>query len=148
MAASASFALDIDLAKAGITVCDPGNPNQVYAAKELEKHLDLISGRKAGTSRIGAANAVFVIGKAALGMGEAKDFEAIAAVKGGKVHFWGDDGRCVDGKACGGSLFAVYAFLDKILGVKWVYPGDDGIVYRRLERISVKDGATDRYVPP
>lgn len=151
VAATAGFsasALDIDLERAGISVVDPGNPNQASAAKELEKHLDLISGRKAGTSRIGAANAVFVIGKAAPGMAEAKDFEALAHVKGGKVHFWGDDGRCTGGKACGGSLFAVYAFLDKVLGVKWVYPGDDGIVYRRNRKISVKDGWNDRYVPP
>ena len=148
MACTAAFALDIDLAKAGISVADPGNPNQAYAAKELEKHLNLISGRKAGTSRTGAANAVFVIGAPAPGMGKAADFEALFAVKGGKVYFWGDDGRDIEGHPCGGSMFAVYAFLDKILGVKWVYPGDDGIVYRRLERISVKEGATDRYVPP
>ena len=46
MASSAAFALDIDLAKAGISVCDPGNANQMYAARELEKHLNLIAGCK------------------------------------------------------------------------------------------------------
>jgi hypothetical protein len=45
-------------------------------------------------------------------------------------------------------MFAVYAFLDKVLGVKWVFPGDDGIVYQRRSRISVKEGWKDRFVPP
>ena len=144
----AAFAVDIDLANAGISVRDPGNPNQAYAAKELEKHLNLISGRKAGTSRTGGANAVFVIGTPAPGMKPAADFEALSAVKDGKVYFWGDDGRDIEGHPCGGSMFAVYEFLDKKLGVKWVYPGDDGIVYRRIGRISVKEGVVDRYVPP
>jgi hypothetical protein len=37
---SAAFALDVNLVKAGISVSDPGNANQVYAARELEKHLE------------------------------------------------------------------------------------------------------------
>lgn len=149
MACSAAFALDIDLATAGISVCDPGSSNQVYAARELEKHLNLISGCK-DRKRTGGAYAVFMIGTPAPGKGKAADFEALAAVKGGKVHFWGDDGhRAYDGQLpCGGSLFAVYAFLDKVLGVKWVYPGDGGIVYKKQSRISVKDGWEDRFVPP
>ena len=135
MACSAAFALDIDLATAGISVCDPGSSNQVYAARELEKHLNMISGRKGKARMTNGANAVFMIGTPAPGRGKAADFEALAAVKGGKVYFWGDDGRSAyKGEVpCGGSMFAVYAFLDKVLGVKWVYPGDDGksIVGRR-----------------
>ena len=149
VASSAAFALDINLAKAEISVSDPGNANQVYAARELEKHLNLISGCK-DRKRTGCANAVFVIGSPAPGMRKAADFEALAAVKDGKVYFWGDDGRSAyKGEVpCGGSMFAVYAFLDKVLGVKWVFPGDDGIVYQRRSRISVKEGWKDRFVPP
>ena len=40
MSGAAAFALDIDLATAGISVCDPGSSNQVYAAHELERHLE------------------------------------------------------------------------------------------------------------
>jgi len=149
MASSAAFALDVNLAKAGISVSDPGNANQVYAARELEKHLNLVSGCM-DRKRTGGANAVFVIGSPAPGMRKAADFEALAAVKDGKVYFWGDDGRSTyKGEVpCGGSMFAVYAFLDKVLGVKWVYPGDDGIVYKKLSRISVKEGWKYRFVPP
>ncbi|MBR3925123.1 MAG: DUF4838 domain-containing protein, partial [Kiritimatiellae bacterium] len=149
MASSAAFALDVNLATAGISVSDSGNANQVYAARELEKHLNLVSGCK-DRKRTGGANAVFVIGSPAPGMRKAADFEALAAVKDGKVYFWGDDGRSTyKGEVpCGGSMFAVYAFLDKVLGVKWVYPGDDGIVYKKLSRISVKEGWKDRFVPP
>ena len=146
---SAAFALDVNLAKAGISVSDPGNANQVYAARELEKHLNLISGCK-DRKRTGGANAVFVIGSPAPGMRKAADFEALAAEKDGKVYFWGDDGRSAyKGEVpCGGSMFAVYAFLDKVLGVKWVYPGDDGIVYKKRSSVSVKEGWKDRFVPP
>ena len=149
MACSAAFALDVNLAKAGISVSDPGNANQVYAARELEKHLNLISGCK-DRKRTGGENAVFVIGAPAPGMRKAKDFEALAAEKDGKVYFWGDDGRSAyKGEVpCGGSMFAVYAFLDKVLGVKWVYPGDDGIVYKKRSSVSVKEGWKDRFVPP
>ena len=149
MAYSTAFALDIDLAKAGISVSNPADSNQVYAARELEKHLNLISGCK-NNARTSGANAVFVIGTPAPGMRKAADFEALAAVKDGKVYFWGDDGRSAyKGEVpCGGSMFAVYAFLDKVLGVKWVFPGDDGIVYQRRSRISVKEGWKDRFVPP
>ena len=149
MAYSTAFALDIDLAKAGISVSNPADSNQVYAARELERHLNLISGCK-NNARTSGANAVFVIGTPAPGMRKAADFEALAAVKDGKVYFWGDDGRSAyKGEVpCGGSMFAVYAFLDKVLGVKWVFPGDDGIVYQRRSRISVKEGWKDRFVPP
>jgi hypothetical protein len=149
MACTAAFALDIDLAKAGISLSDPANSNQVYAARELEKHLNLIAECK-DRKRTANSDAVFVIGVPAPGMRKAADFEALAAVKGGKVYFWGDDGRrAYDGQLpCGGSMFAVYAFLDKVLGVKWVYPGDEGIVYKRRCHITVKDGWKDRFVPP
>ena len=149
LASSVGFSLDIDLSKAGISVCDLANSNQVYAARELEKHLNLIAGCK-DKKRTSNADAVFVIGTPAPGMRKAADFEALAAVKGGKVYFWGDDARCAyDGALpCGGSMFAVYAFLGKVLGVKWVYPGDDGIVYQKRSRISVKEGWKDRFVPP
>ena len=108
MASSAAFALDVNLAKAGISVSDPGNANQVYAARELEKHLNLISGCK-DRKRTGGANAVFVIGSPAPGMRKAVDFEALAAVKDGKVYFWGDDGRSAyKGEVpCGGSMLTV-----------------------------------------
>ena len=67
----AAFALDINLVTAGISVADSSNSNQVYAAKELEKHLNLISGSKDNTSRVKGAKAVFVIGTPAPDMGEA-----------------------------------------------------------------------------
>jgi hypothetical protein len=139
----------IDLAKAGISLSDPANSNQVYAARELEKHLNLIAECK-DRKRTANSDAVFVIGVPAPGMRKAADFEALATVKGGKVYFWGDDERrAYDGQLpCGGSMFAVYAFLDKVLGVKWVYPGDEGIVYKRRCHITVKDGWKDRFVPP
>ena len=148
MAAMALFAFDINLETAGIVVRDPLNPNQARAAEELAKHLDLVSGRKPSTRLADFSNAVFAVGFPAPGKCAAGEFEALATVDGGKVYFWGDDGRCSGGKPCGGSLFAVYAFLDKVLGVKWVYPGDDGIVYCNRRRLSVDDDWTDRFMPP
>lgn len=143
------FALDIDLSTAGIAVCDSGCSNQIYAARELEKHLNLVSGCKDKHRIANGADAVFAIGTPAPGRGRAADFEALAAVKDGKVYLWGDDGRRDGaGHPCGGSMFAVYAFLDKVLGVKWVYPGDDGIVCPKRKTISVGEDWEDRFVPP
>ena len=102
MAAMALFAFDINLETAGIAVRDPANPNQARAAEELAKHLDLVSGRKPSTRLADFSNAVFAVGFPAPGKCAAGEFEALATVDGGKVYFWGDDGRCSGGKPCGG----------------------------------------------
>jgi hypothetical protein len=139
----ASSAIEVDLRTARITVADPENNSQSKAAKELEKHLALIAGER----KPSANGFEFAIGRVAPGKEAAKAWEAHAFADGKAVYFWGDDGNLSNGKNYG-SMFAVYGFLDEVLGVEWVRPGDDGIVYRKQTVASIPDGWTHRFYPP
>lgn len=140
--ATVSRAGEIDLRTARITVADRESRSQSLAEEELEKHLRLIAG-----GRSPATNGFeFVIGRAAPGKAAAKDWESHAAAADGRLYFWGDDGG--GGKTRYGSLFAVYGFLEKALGVKWVRPGDEGIVCGRRAKGDLPDGWTYRFYPP
>ena len=144
-------AFEIDLRTARIDA-NPVNESQRRAAKELEKHLSMIAkDRKAG----GAVDAsvIFVIGKVAPGFSEASEHEARAETVGGKIYFWGDDsGLHVKPPKISsqrwGTLYAVYGFLEKVLGVKWVGPGDRGIVRAERDTVNVPDGWSYRFFPP
>ena len=142
IAAFAAQAVEIDLRTARITVENKENSTQARAAAELEKHLALIAGER----KPAADGFEFVIGRVAPGKAAAKDWESHAAEAGGKIYFWGDDGDGV--RARPGSSFAVYGFLEKALGVKWVRPGDDGIVFKPQTKVDVPDGWTYRFYPP
>ncbi|MBR4652625.1 MAG: hypothetical protein IKO72_04630 [Kiritimatiellae bacterium] len=142
VSALSARAVEIDLCAARITVENRENGTQARAAEELEKHLALIAGER----KPAAGGFEFVIGRVAPGKVAAKDWESHAAAVDGKIYFWGDDG---DGRrARPGSSFAVYGFLEKVLGVKWVRPGDDGIVFERRTKVEVPDGWTYRFYPP
>ena len=111
-----SIAADFDLAGAKIDV--RGQSRSVrMAAEELRKHLNLISGETGGASR--SARGRFVLGVSPEGTSDAKPFTSQAREKDGIIYFWGDDSEPKDG-ARWGTLFAVYGFLEKHLGVKWV----------------------------
>lgn len=74
-------------------------------------------------------------------------FESHYRVDGDTVWFWGDDGGggAVDygdnrGKVSldrKGTLFAVELFAQRELGMKFLWPGDDGIVVERVERLAL-----------
>lgn len=136
--------MEIDLATAGIEVACPTNESQRLAAQELEKHLSLIAGKR--SPKPGAAP-VFVIGRGAPGCGEAKEHESHAREAGGSIYFWGDDSG-IRSMQRWGTLFAVYGFIEKALGVKWVEPGDRGIVYTKRTKAEVSAGWSYRFYPP
>ncbi len=141
-AALAAHAGEIDLRTARITVADPESKAQKMAAEELEKHLALIAGERHPV----AEGYEFVIGRVAPGMDAAKAWESHAFASGKTLYFWGDDRSAGEGGR--GSLYAVYGFLDKVLGVKWVRPGDEGIVFQNRTTVSVPDGWKYRFYPP
>ena len=133
---------EIDLRTARVTVVDPANKSQRMAAEELEKHLALIAG-----DRMPVSNGYeFVIGRVAPGHAAAKEWESLASATDKALYFWGDDAAAA-GQRCG-TLFAVYGFLGEVLGVKWVRPGDSGIVYTRSMKAIIPDGWTHRFMPP
>jgi hypothetical protein len=68
------------------------------------------------------------------------------------VYFWGDDGK-KEGpkkriKARHGSLFAMYGFLENVLGVKWVRSGDEGIVFKPMKSVKVPVAWKYSFYPP
>ncbi len=140
-AALCANAATFDLAAAKVEVKGGGSDCRL-AAKELEDHLKLIAG-----ARTGNGPCVFAVGERPEGAPEPGAFESFARVCGGKVFFWGDDAMHGNTRSKG-TLFAVYEFLDRVLGVKWVHPGDDGIVAPPRRTVELEDGAEWRFRPP
>ncbi len=113
------------------------------AAEELQKHLRLVTGTEVPV--IAAADEGdgyrFCVGTPA--PDDARPLapeEARWAVTPRATYLWGDDaGRC-------GSQFAVYAFLEDQLGVRWLAPEDRGISYERRTPLELTVGAT-RWAP-
>lgn len=126
----------IDLRTATIEVCATNESTQV-ALEELSRHVELACGIKPS---VVTSNGVFVIGRAPNG-DKPTAFESNAARRGDRVYFWGDDGvrRLPHGGfvKVWGSAFGVYGFLEKALGVRWVMPGDDGIVIARASCVDL-----------
>ena len=111
------------------------------ARSELEKHLSLVCGgvfRPAGDN----AQLEIVLGAKAPGSGEVEPHTSYAKLSGGRLYLWGDDRRAP------GTLFAVYGFLERILGVVWPMPGDENIVAPRAGKVRIPAGWTWSYRPP
>ena len=125
---------------AGIRAAERGT----FAEAELAKHLELVCGAKPSDFGLTIA-----LGERAPGEGEPEPFTSYGRRVGDTVYLWGDDSRETP-KSQGrpGTLFAVYGFLESVLGVRWVAPGDEGIVFRRTERLSVPEDWSWRYMPP
>lgn len=114
-----------------------------FAEAELVKHLELVCEAKPIDSGL-----TIVLGERAPGEGAPEPFTSYGRRVGDTVYLWGDDSRETP-KSQGrpGTLFAVYGFLENVLGVRWVAPGDEGIVFRRMEGLSVPADWSWRYMP-
>ncbi len=131
-------ASEVDLASAKIVRARRENPQQKIAADELEKHLALVCGRTGeGT---GPLTFVFARPEGATNA----SYSAFARREGNTIWFWGDD-KGTKRYPYYGSAFAVYGFLETVLGVKWVAPGDDGIVFVPRTKVDVPEGWTYEY---
>lgn len=148
-------AAEWQIADSAIKVAKPGNKIHALAAKELILHLELICGSKLAPSGNGF---VFHVGKAAPG-GEkaATPTEANYVIDGKNVYFWGYDKVAnslendktiwLDSRhTITGTMSAVYNFLEKELGVRWLRPGDEGIVFSPRTAITLADKKSDRWV--
>lgn len=136
-----SAGVEIDLVRAKVVCANPSSALCRRAVDELERHLLLIAGR-----RMPEGPFVFSVGERPQGEAEPGPCESRARVCGDRICFWGDDsGEGRDSRK--GTLFAVYEFLDRALGVKWVFPGDDGIVFKPQATLRLDDGAAWSYKP-
>ena len=132
LAAFAAQAGEIDLSKIEVVRARKENAQQKVAADDLVKHLKLICG-----SEEGVGGFRFVFARPA-DEPTAQPFTAHAKRVGNAIWFWGDD-KGVRRYPCYGSSFAVSQFLEKSLGVRWVSPGDDGIVWREGVKPTLAD---------
>lgn len=101
-----------------------------FAGEELKKHLEL-SGNKLAPGK--DALEIF-IGKPSFAP-MPKTGESHWIYKNGKLYIWGREHNSHPG-----TLFAVYGFLEEKLGVRWIYPGEDGIYVPQRKTVSFKEG--------
>ena len=124
---------EVDLSQVQVVRAEKESECQKKAADELVKHLELVAGSKVGDSGF-----KFVFARPE-GVGGAEPYTARARRIGDAVYFWGYDTKAKSHNSFFGSAFAVYGFLEKFLGVKWVEPGDDGIVFKPKSKIDLPD---------
>jgi hypothetical protein len=142
------------VAPANCEIVTGAQPNAVvrFAVTELQKHLALIGGVKPATP-VAATRGRFSIFVGVRPSDDTKPFlpeEARWRVTPEAIWLYGDDSvNVVEGDDAAtavryenrtGTLFAVYEFLERYLGVRWLAPGDAGIAYEALATFSVPPG--------
>ena len=126
-----------------VTIVEPleARGSSALAVEELKFHL----GKVCHSQFAEAAPMKFVFARPADGR-EPAPFESIYRIDGDSVYFWGDDSGMVmtwklgdrpfqQDKVRNGSLFAVELFVENELGVKWIWPGDDGYLCTQRSRV-------------
>lgn len=141
-----------DLSKVAIDVPERMTKDMHLAVDELKYHLKLV----AGTEFVNGAPLRFAFGKPRDAT-PLKPFESRYRVKDGTVWFWGDDGgdsklwnwgdnRGSEVRRRRGTLFAVELFIERELGVRWLWPGEDGIDYAAKRSINLPEGLERSFV--
>jgi hypothetical protein len=133
-----------DYDNSAIVIAEPANDIQHFAAAELQDHLARVTGHTIQIL-VGEASCdhCFYIGGPAPGDDTAlAEEEARYAVTPQAIYLYGSDRIRVSGERPAqsilgsgamqhnqvGTLFAVYLFLEEQLGVRWLEPGEAGIV--------------------
>ncbi len=117
-----------------IRLSPEASPPETYAAAELKRALEIMTGRDWPVGNNGAASGAIVLGLRPGMAGDTVDME----VKDGSLYLSGSVPRAV--------LYAAYYYLQKELGVRWLWPGDDGEFIPRRERVELP-AANSRYTP-
>ena len=153
---SAFTAFDQGKWSADIIVPDKPNHAEAFAANELQYHFGKMTGIKPAIVKESQKSALpyhFYIGNTAAaraaGIDKSKfamDHHQIKNVKDGVIFTGGDrNGNRVGHQwsaACQGTLYAVYDYLEKDLGVKWIFPGELGEIIPARKKLEV--GKLDR----
>lgn len=133
-----------DLSTVAIVGPSEARGSNGLAVDELRYHLSVVSGSK--ISENGNALFRFVFAKPADGR-DPEPYESRYRIDGNTVWFWGDDAGptmtwrlgekpYVEPKIHNGTLFAVELFAENELGVRWVWPGEDGMVFKKRSTFS------------
>lgn len=139
---SASLAIMHGASAADVEIVLPQNANAVEqtAADELVEHWRLVTGDDVTvvTNAVGTARWVFRLGRAArLDLTGLDKNDGRVCIADGMVDISGvDDGAGkMSSKVSSGTLFAVYSFIERELGVRWLWPGEIGTVYQRKKHL-------------
>ena len=141
-----------DLSKVAIVEPAEAKGSSTLAVEELKFHL----GKVCSSQFVEAAPMKFIFARPADGR-EPAPFESIYRIDGDSVYFWGDDSGMVmtwklgdkpfqQDKIRNGSLFAVELFVENELGVKWIWPGDDGYLFTSRSRVRLPRRKEASYV--
>ncbi len=125
------------------------------AARELQSHIERMSGARLRIVSEGDAPAGgrILVGESAsteaLGLDAAAlDAEQIVIkCQGDDLVIMGDDEKA-DGRELWGTYWAASVFLEQVLGVRWLWPGDLGTVIPRRDTITVPSDLEVRFTPP
>jgi len=110
------------------------------AADELQKHLALVTGFSipvVDSTQVPEGKYPFSIG-----IVPAEDEKPIGSQESRWVIT--PNGAWFYGDTAGygtGAQYAVYSFLEDQLGVHWIEPGDEGIAYKKMSPLALRDGA-------
>ena len=141
--------------EAVIVVAEGADEIKQFAALELQEHLRLVIGVELPVVVGRGKGKAFLVGVQPEGAGERLEVEeGRYAVTERAVYLYGDDlvrqrgrdlmGTVVAGGAVrfnrAGTLFAVYDFLERELEVRWLEPGEDGVVYVERKRLEIPVG--------
>ena len=124
------------LSQAGDEIVLPPDANGVEraAAQELAEHWKKATGSEAAvlTNATGKARWTFRLGRAArqIALRGLDKNDATVRIGDGTVDIAGVDGagRALKASTSAGTLFGVYSFLERKLGVRWLWPGELGTV--------------------
>jgi hypothetical protein len=113
------------------------------AAQELASHIHMISGGKpAIVNSPGTADVQIRLGRAsALNIAGLRQNGAKIRINSNRIDIAGVDGKgaALNRATPAGTLFGVYDFLEKKLGVRWLWPGDSGTSYQQTANITLPD---------
>ena len=142
------FLVDRGAAVAEIVLPEKPIPAEAFAAKELSDHVKLISGAPLAVVKVpsGSARTLVRLGRAAkLDVSGYRRNWAKIAVAEGAVDIAGADGTGPlpqNGTPCG-TLLGVYEFIERELGVRWLWPGELGTFFRPSKDVSAKIGTRE-----
>ena len=137
-------------ARAAIVIADRPTPTERLAAEELRWHLERMSGASLPIASAAAEGmAAVYLGRAAAAVNVKADdltLEHYRVVTGPNwVAIAGRDGsrseRVSDPLSLSvvqpGTLFGVYHLLDNVLGVRWLWPGEEGTFVPKRQAIAI-----------
>ena len=132
----------------GIVVPENPVPVVAYAAQELAYHLNHATGKNLPVITEKAAvpgKKYFYLGNckanAALNPSKLPWNTGIVKINRDSIQFAGNDGTLAITAQTNstGTLFAVYEFLEKYLGVRWIWPGKSGEIIPKCKNLSIKE---------